>query len=173
MILSTERLDFRELTQDDAPALAAIYADIEVMQFLASGTTRTLEETQAEIEHHIGCYEREGHGLWAVELRETGELIGRCGLLHWRIRGAEEIEVAYLLGRTHWGRGLGTEAAAAIRDWAFEHIETDRLVSLAYPHTQASARVAEKIGMHFEREVEIFGRPVHVYVLTREAWSKT
>ncbi len=169
MILSTERLDFRELTQDDAPALAAIYADIEVMQYLATGRTRTLEETQAEIEHHRECYARDGHGLWAAVLRETGALIGRCGLLHWQIDGAEEVEVAYLLGRDHWGGGLGTEAATAIRDWAFENVAAPRLVSLAYPHTKASARVAEKIGMQFDSEVEIFGRSVHVYAVDRGA----
>jgi RimJ/RimL family protein N-acetyltransferase len=167
MILGTEHLIVRELTKADAPALAAIHGDIEVMQYLASGRTRTLEETEAEIEHHRGCYERDGHGLWAVVLRATDELIGRCGLLHWRIEDAEEIEVAYLLGRAHWGRGLGTEAARAVRDWAFAHVPTNRLVSLAYPHTKASARVAEKLGMRFEKEVELFGRPVHVYAMAR------
>lgn len=169
MILRTDRLELRELTPGDAPSLAAIYADIEVMQYLASGRTRSLVETQAEIEHHRDCYARDGFGLWATVLRETGALIGRCGLLPWRIEGSPEIEVAYLLGQAHWGHGLGTEAALAIRDWAFEHVDVDRLVSLAYPHTKASARVAEKIGMRFDREVEIFGRAVHLYAVAREA----
>lgn len=168
MILTTDRLGFRALTPEDAPALASIYADVEVMQYLAAGTTRTLEETQAEIEHHMECYERDGYGLWATVLLETGELIGRCGLLRWQIEGAQEVEVAYLLDRAHWGHGLGTEAAEATRDWAFAQPSPGRLISLAYPSTKASARVAEKIGMRFEREVEIFGRSVHVYAMDRE-----
>ena len=70
------------------------------------------EQTKEELEWIINVYYRRyGFGLWATTLKETNEFIGRCGLLPWTIDGREEVEVAYLLAKEHWGRGLGTEAA--------------------------------------------------------------
>ena len=91
-------------------------------------------------------------GLWATIHKETGQLIGRSGLLPWTIDGQNEVEVAYLLGREYWGQGLGTEVAQAILDFGFDQLHLSRLICLIDAENLASIKVAEKIGMKFEKE---------------------
>jgi [ribosomal protein S5]-alanine N-acetyltransferase len=183
-ILETERLAFRALVPDDLDALAALYGDPEVRRYFPEGTL-THEETREELEWIIDVYyERYGFGLWATILRETGELIGRCGLLPWRteatptgelalkaadehpVEGATyEIELAYLLGKEQWGRGLGSEAARAVVDHAFGTLRLPRLICLFDPQNQASRRVAEHVGFTFERDVTMDGERQPVFSL--------
>ena len=76
-----------------------------------------------------------------------------------------EIEIGYLLGREHWGNGYATEAALAVRDWALAELGLERLIALIYPGNVRSIRVAEKLGMEPEDEIEIFGNRVTLYSL--------
>jgi ribosomal-protein-alanine N-acetyltransferase len=91
-------------------------------------------------------------GLWATIYKETGQFIGRCGLLPWTIDGQNEVEVAYLIRKAYWGQGLGTEVAQAILDYGFQELDLRRLICLIDKDNLASIRVAEKIGMTFEKE---------------------
>jgi ribosomal-protein-alanine N-acetyltransferase len=146
-VIETERLVLRKLTPDDLDALAALYADPEIRRWFPDGT-RTREETREELEWIIDVYyARYGYGLWATVLKETGAFIGRCGLLPWEIDGRTEVEVAYLLDRGHWGRGLATEAARAIADHAFATLGVDRLICLIDPGNTASRALATRLGM--------------------------
>jgi len=123
------------------------------------------ELTLGDVERQLREYRERGFGEWATVSRLTGETVGLCGLIAWSdIDGAEELEVAYLLDRGAWGRGLGTEVAAAIRDWAALALGRDRLVSCIYPENTASIRVAEKIGMRFEKEFEYHGESMALFV---------
>jgi [ribosomal protein S5]-alanine N-acetyltransferase len=99
----------------------------------------------------------------ATTHKETNEFIGRCGLLPWTIDGRSEVEVAYLLARPYWGRGLGTEAARAILAYGFEQPRLPRLITLIDPANEASINLAVKIGMHLEKEAEIDGEPTLIY----------
>jgi [ribosomal protein S5]-alanine N-acetyltransferase len=167
-ILETERLVLRRLTMDDLDALAALYRDPEVRRWFPDGT-RTYEETREELAWVIDVYYvRYGYGLWATILKETGAFIGRCGLLPWEIEGRTEVEVAYLLGRAHWGHGLATEAARAIVEHAFATLPVDRLICMTDPENEASRNVAAKLGMTtlWADYVDEMG-PAHVYSLTR------
>jgi ribosomal-protein-alanine N-acetyltransferase len=104
---------------NDLDALAAIYADADVRKYFPEGTL-TYEQTKEELEWIINVYYGQyGFGLWATTLKETNEFIGRCGLLPWTIDGRQEVEVAYLLAKSHWERELGTEAARAILAYGF------------------------------------------------------
>jgi ribosomal-protein-alanine N-acetyltransferase len=162
-IFETERLAFRRLTMDDLDALAAIYRDPEVRRHFPEGTL-TYEETKEELEWIIDVYYRRyGFGLWATTSRETNELVGRSGLLPWTIEGRPEIEVAYLLAREHWGRGLGTEAARAVLQYGFDELGLSRLICLIDPANDASIKVAGKIGMTLEKELDLEGEPTLVY----------
>jgi ribosomal-protein-alanine N-acetyltransferase len=153
-ILETDRLILRHLVPEDLDALFAIYSDPEVVRYIPDAP-RNYEETRQELEWHMHGHPKHPElGLWATMEKETGRLIGRCGLLPWTLDGREEVEVAYLLGRDHWGKGLGTEAARAIKQYAFERLHLRRLVSLIDPDNIASAQVARNIGMTLEREME-------------------
>ncbi|MGE5139326.1 MAG: GNAT family N-acetyltransferase [Rudaea sp.] len=151
-ILETERTYLRRLVPEDLPELFALYSDPEVRRHFPEGTL-TLDETREELEWFLnGHPDHPELGLWATIHRETGRFIGRCGLLPWTIDGRPEVEVAYLLGKDHWGQGLGTEVVRALRDYGFERLHLPRLICLIEAESIASIRVATKIGMTFERE---------------------
>jgi len=111
-------------------------------------------------------FELDGIGQFAVERKEDGAVLGRCGILIWEtdpwkpVAKAEatkptETEIGYLLGRPHWGRGYATEAATAVRDHALTELGEERLIALIRHGNVASKRVAEKLGMQYEREVQL------------------
>jgi [ribosomal protein S5]-alanine N-acetyltransferase len=100
--------------------------------------------------------ERDAHfSLWATIHKSDDRLIGRCGLLAWDLEGRKETEVGYMIAREFWGRGLATEAARAIRDYGFERLGFERLISLIRPENERSQRVAIKNGMRHERDVMV------------------
>lgn len=151
-ILETRRLIMRRLEPGDLDSLYALYQDAEVRRYFPEGTL-TLDETREELEWFLnGHPEHPELGLWATILKENSRFIGRCGLLPWTIDGQYEVEVAYLLAKECWGKGLGTEAAQAVLDYGFERLQLPRLICLIDRDNQASIRVAEKIGMAFEKE---------------------
>jgi len=167
LILETERLSLRHLVPDDLDRLAALYADPVVRRYFPEGTL-TLAETKEELEWFLHGHLRYPElGLWATVLKSSGQLIGRCGLLPWTIDGQDEVEVAYLLGQAYWGRGLGTEAALAIRDYGFGRLRLARLIALIDHANVASQRVAEKIGMTFEKEALDDKGPFRLYSMPR------
>jgi [ribosomal protein S5]-alanine N-acetyltransferase len=173
--LETPRLVLRRLSSDDVDSLAPYMADPEVMRYMG-GRTMTPEETAARIERFVEIFEVDGIGQFAVERREDGLVLGRCGILNWEIdpwrpvARAEtdeptETEIGYLLGRPHWGRGYATEAATAVRDYALSELGEERLIALIQDGNVASKRVAEKLGMAYERDVELKFARVGLYAL--------
>jgi ribosomal-protein-alanine N-acetyltransferase len=104
-----------------------------------------------------------GYGWWAVELKKSGELIGWCGLNH--LPDTDEIEVLYLIGEDHWGKGLATEAAFSTVEYAFEVAGLETLVGIVHPENIASRRVLEKIGMTYKGRAKYFGIEVDTFLL--------
>lgn len=163
VVLETPRLVLRRLVPEDLQALFALYRDPEIRRYFPDGT-RTLEETRQELE-----WFRFGHprfpelGLWATVERSSGAFLGRCGLLPWDLDGRHEVELAFLIDKARWGEGLATEAASGIVSHARSRLRLHRLICLITPGNTASMRVAEKVGMSFERElVDELGH-CHVY----------
>ncbi|HEX2623355.1 MAG TPA: GNAT family N-acetyltransferase, partial [Phototrophicaceae bacterium] len=93
-------------------------------------------------------------GLWATIDKATHQLIGRCGLLPQTIEGLAEVEVTYLLDKKYWRQGLGTEAAQAILYYGFEQLHLARLICTIDPDIQTSKKVAMRIGMTLEKEIQ-------------------
>ena len=165
IILQTPRLTLRHLELGDLDELCRLYSDPEVRRYIPEGVL-TRAQTRAELDWHLhGHPDTPEIGLWATIERSGGAFIGRCGLLPWTLEGHAEIEVAYMITRSHWGRGLATEAAAAIAAHAFTNLHLARVISSVMPGNTASERVATKIGMSFEREfVDELG-PAQVYAM--------
>jgi RimJ/RimL family protein N-acetyltransferase len=174
--LETERLVLRPVARDDLDAFAAFYADPEVMRYLGVGNTLSREETQASMERMLRSWEVDGLGQFAVERQDDGELVGRCGFLVWdaatltptteaEATGPTELEVGYAFGRPYWGHGYATEAAAAVRDHALGAMKRERLIAFIRPENVRSRRVAEKIGMHHERDVTLMEMPAQLFAL--------
>jgi [ribosomal protein S5]-alanine N-acetyltransferase len=172
--LETERLLLRPLTIDDLDVFAGFYADPEVMRYLGAGRTMSRDETERSLRRMLRALEVDGFGQLAVVRKEDGEVMGRCGFLVWdaktltptteaEAKGPTELEVGYALGRPFWGHGYATEAAAAVRDQAFGPMGRTRLIAFIRHDNVASRRVAEKIGMRYERDVELMELPAQLY----------
>ena len=152
VILKTERLTLRHLEPGDLHALHRLYSDPQIRKYFPEGTL-TLDETRDELEWFLrGHPDRPELGLWGVIDLRTGTFLGRCGLLPWTIDGKPEVELAYLIDRSRWGEGLATEAARGIVQYARDQLGLKRLLCLIMPGNAASAAVAVKSGMAFERE---------------------
>jgi ribosomal-protein-alanine N-acetyltransferase len=152
IILETDRLILRHQVPTDLNDLWALYQDPEITKYIPDAP-RSREEAREELEWHMNGHPKfPEFGLWATIHKETGKFIGRCGLLPCTIEGQNEVEVAYTIAREYWGRGLATEAAQGILNYGFEKLNLSRLISLPVPQNIASQKVAEKIGMSFEKE---------------------
>ena len=112
-------------------------------------------------------YAKDGHGLWAMVLKSSGEMIGDCGLTVQEVDGVDEVEIGYHVRRDLWGQGLATEAARACRDFGFSRLPVERVISLIRPENLPSRRVAEKNGMTVWKEIVWRGLPHIVYAVQR------
>lgn len=164
-ILETSRLILREFAIDDVDALARVLSDPETMQFYPAPFDRVGVEQW--IERNRRRYAENGHGLWAMVLKSSGELVGDCGLTVQEVDGVNEIEIGYHVRRDLWGQGFATEAARACRDWGFARLPAERLISLIRLENMPSRRVAEKNGMTVWKEVVWRGLPHLVYAIRR------
>lgn len=164
-ILETPRLRLREFVPEDADALALVISDAETMRYYPVLFDRASVEEW--IARNRRRYAENGHGLWAMILKSTGELIGDCGVTLQLVEGEGELEVGYHLRRDQWGRGYATEAAQACRDWAFATRNVDHVISLIRPENMPSRRVAERNGMTIWKEVDWRGLPHYVYKVHR------
>jgi RimJ/RimL family protein N-acetyltransferase len=163
--IRTERLVLRPISREDLDAYAAMFADPEVVRFIGDGTVATRDESVEWIERSIERNANEGWDMRSVLLLDEGVVIGRCGIAVREIDGRTEHEVGYLFGRALWGWGYATEAAVAMRDRALGELGLSRLIALIQHGNAASKRVARKLGMAYERDVEFHGRTVELHAL--------
>ena len=167
MILETERLFLREMTMGDFDALYAVLSDPEIMQHYPYSFDE--ERVRSWIERNMKRYTDDGFGLWAVCLKDTGEMIGDCGLTLQNIEGQMLPEIGYHIRKDQQRKGYAKEAAAAVRDWAFQNTEYPALYSYCKYTNVGSFKTAESIGMHFEKEYEDEANKItHVSVIRRE-----
>ena len=145
MILETKRLILREMTQDDLPALQGILQDEETMYAYNGAFDEA--ETQAWLDRQLSRYAQYGFGLWAVVLKESGGMIGQCGLTMQPWRGDEVLEVGYLFNRAFWHHGYATEAARGCMEYDFDLLGAREVCSIIRETNLPSRRVAERNGM--------------------------
>ncbi len=165
-MIETDRLLVRRFDKNDAFALLHVFGDPEVMRF--GDGAQTEEWIRSWIDWVLQDYEEKGHGPLAVVDKKSANAIGYCGLFDFPdINGRPEIELGYRLLRSAWGQGYATEAATAVRDYAFDVLGIERLVSLIDPDNAASIAVAKKLGMTYAADVLLEGytHPDHVYVV--------
>ena len=167
-LLKTERLLLRQIQFGDTAALMNIFGDAEVMRFGDGVQPKAWVEGWIQTCHE--SYAVHGFGPYAVVEQSSREVIGYCGLYFFAdVNGRPEVEIGYRLRRSAWGQGYAVEAARAVRDFAFEQLNFQRLIAIIDPANVASIRVAENVGMHYESEVmfEGYTHPDHVYVIER------
>ncbi|MFE3500259.1 GNAT family N-acetyltransferase [Kitasatospora sp. NPDC059146] len=169
--IETSRLVLRRWRESDVPVMAEVHADPEVMRWIGDRRVLGPELSRAAVERWERAWEDEGFGLFAVELRETGELAGFAGLAVplFLPEVLPAVEIGWRLGRSFWGRGIATEAATAALRFGFEDCGLERVVSIAQIGNTASERVMAKLGLRVERETTVpgNGNAVRVHELTR------
>jgi RimJ/RimL family protein N-acetyltransferase len=174
-IRETARLRLRAWREDDLEPLAAIDGDPEVMAFVGDGRTRTREQTAASLGWIRQAWDEQGFGLFAVEVKETGQLAGWVGLAvpFFLPEIMPAVEIGWRLGRAHWGHGYATEAAREALDFGFRDAGLDRIVSIRDVRHHVSAGVMRKLGMteFLRTAVPSHGQPVLVTEITRERWA--
>lgn len=145
VILETERLYLREMTQDDFPSLCNILQDEETMYAYEGAFTDS--EAQEWLDRQRARYQKWGFGLWAVILKDNGKMIGQCGLTMQPWKEEEVLEVGYLFERSHWHKGYATEAAKACKQYAFDVLQAKDVCSIIRDTNAASQHVAVRNGM--------------------------
>lgn len=165
MSLVTERLLLREFVSGDTDALLEILGDPIAMQYYPAPFSRA--EVEAWILRNLARYRDTGFGLWAMLLKDSGELIGDCGCYVRDVLGSMEYELGWHVRRDLWGRGYASEAARHCIEYAFLKLGAQRVIALVRPENVSSCRVAEKNGMTRERMIFWRGYDHCVYAKNR------
>jgi RimJ/RimL family protein N-acetyltransferase len=168
LFLETPRLRLRPLAEADFEDYAALCADAEVMRHVGDFGPFSRDDAWRQLAMLVGHWTLRGYGMWGVEERASGAFVGRVGF-HFP-EGWPDRELGWALARSHWGRGLAFEAAAAALRVAFENLAWPRIVSLIAPANLRSIRPAERLGERCERSVQLRGHELALYSLAREHW---
>ena len=166
-IIETDRLFLREMNMDDYDALYLVLGDPDNMRYYPYSFDE--ERVRSWIGRNMTRYHENGFGLWAVCLKDTGEMIGDCGLTLQNIDGKLLPEIGYHIRGNCQRRGYAGEAARAVRNWAFRNTDYDALYSYCTAANVASYRTAESVGMHFDRDyMDEANGMMHVSVIRRD-----
>jgi RimJ/RimL family protein N-acetyltransferase len=165
--LQTERLNLWPFREADLDAYARLCADPEVVRYVGSPFSRA--EAWLHMATMLGHWQLRGYGMWAVEERARGVLIGRIGF--YEPEGWPGLELGWMLARDQWGRGLATEGARAALAFAFATLRKPQVISLIRPENRASIRVAEKLGERLRGRSPALGVETLVYGIGRQEWE--
>ena len=170
MVIETERLILREMVQSDFPLLCKCLQDPDVM-LLAFGHVFSDKEVQDNLDKQIWRYENHGFGVWSVILKETGELIGQCGLSMQPYNDREVPEIGYVFQKEHWHKGYAIEAAAACKEYAFTVQNIDEVFSIIRDTNIASQNVAKRNGMTIKDKTDIHIVHANGVEMKHNLWS--
>lgn len=172
MRIETDRLILRELEESDFESLYEVLGDPENMKHYPYAFDE--ESVRNWISRNRKRYSLFGFGLWAVCLKDSGELIGDCGLTMQSINGIIRPEIGYHIHRKHQQKGYARESAEAVRDWTFTHTPFNVIFSYMTKTNTPSAAAAQSWGCRLvdEYKDEANGA-IKVYAITREEWKST
>lgn len=171
MQIETERLILREMNADDYEALHSVLTDSDIMQHYPYAFDE--KRVRDWIDRNIERYRVFGFGLWAVCIKETGEMIGDCGITMQNIGGTIRPEIGYHIRKDMQRKGYAKESAIAVRDWVFNNLPFNELYSYMKYTNIPSARSAESWGCKFVCEYEDdINEITRVYCITRKEWEQ-
>jgi RimJ/RimL family protein N-acetyltransferase len=153
-IIETERLNLRQLTAQDAEFILELLNEPSFIRNIGDKGVRTIEDARLYILNGPrASYERFGFGLYLVELKQSGESIGICGLV--KRESLADVDVGFAFLPRFWSKGYAFESASAVKAHGLETLRLPRVVAIANPDNEGSIRVLEKIGLRFERMVSV------------------
>jgi RimJ/RimL family protein N-acetyltransferase len=166
--LETARLRLRAMQPSDIDDLMLIFTDSKVMAAFECPPFDRQQMAQW-LQRNLDHQAQYGYGLFSVILKADGALVGDCGLEMMEVDGAQVAELGYDFRSDYWNQGLATEAATAVRDYAFHVLRLPQLISLIRTGNRGSQRVAEKIGMQRISEFTRYGHRYWKYAIERAA----
>ena len=164
-ILTTNRLIIRQFSLDDAQSMFDLNNDPEVIRYTGDPPFSSLQAAQNFLENYKD-YEQNGYGRWAVLLQENQEFLGWCGLKY--SPDKDETDIGFRFFRKHWNKGYATESATAALNYGFKQLGFKKIVGRAMKANTASIRVLEKLGMHYEKDIEMDGQTAVQFLITSE-----
>jgi RimJ/RimL family protein N-acetyltransferase len=171
-ILYTERLVVRPLAETDAEFIFELVNEPGWLKNIGDKNVRTLDDARRYIANGpVASYSANGFGLCAVELKETGEAIGICGLIKRDSLSHPDIGFAFL--ERFWSRGFGVESARAVMDFAQNDLGLDRVLAITNPDNKGSIKVLGKIGLSFEKMIRMPGEEKEIKLFAWAAPSET
>lgn len=169
-VLQSERLLFREYTSKDIPRMLEIFGDATTMQFWP----RPFDKNSLKlwIEKNVAKYKGSGGGRLITVLKKTNEIIGDCGIIETTIDGQPEFDLGYIIHHPYWRQGLGFEAAQALLRHGFRTLQMGRIVIQMPKEHTGSRRIAEKLGLPFEKAYThpATGDSMRVYAMERQEY---
>ncbi|MGI8820202.1 MAG: GNAT family N-acetyltransferase [Chthoniobacterales bacterium] len=155
-VLETERLVLRRLTLGDAALMLELLNDPSFIRNVADRGVRTLADAENYLTTKVlPIYEQHGFGFYRVELKANGEPIGTCGLA--KRETIDYIDIGYGFLERFAGCGYATESAAGVMDYARKILQLPQVVGFTSPKNHASIRVLQKLGLRYERMIELPG----------------
>jgi len=164
----TDRLLMRPFSLDDIEPFSQICTNPEVMRYIGNGKPLDKETVKTQITNWIHLYDKQGYGLLALTLKENQQLIGFCGLLHQTVDAEDFVELGYRLDQAFWGKGMATEAALAIKNYALNQLKIPTLISIIHHENIASKNVASKVGMKLMKKTTFKDVLVDVFCLSSQ-----
>ena len=153
-VLQTSRLTLRYFCPDDAKFVVKLLNEPSFIEYIGDKGVRTVEEAKEYLRNGpMDSYERYGYGLNMVELNETGEPIGMCGLV--RRDNLDDADIGYAFLEQYWSKGYARESAEAVLGHARNKLGLDRIVAIVTPENHSSIKLLEKIGLTFERMIRL------------------
>jgi ribosomal-protein-alanine N-acetyltransferase len=167
--IETGRLRLRAFAPDDLDDLYMVFGDAEVMKYISGGKPRTRDATRVGMLRTIEGWRERGFGLWAVVEKDSGKVIGYCGLIF--LDGTTEVEVAYGMAKSSWGKGFATEAARASLKFGFEELKLEKIVAVVNPENISSQRVLEKLRMKYTGNAHHYDADLMYYEISQQDYQ--
>lgn len=159
-------MTLRAMTESDAGNLLKIFEDAEAMKYYSS--TKSAQDTRCWIQWMKQHYQTYGISMWIAEDKKKGEFLGQCGMVLQKVDGKVDPELGYLFLRSRWGKGYASEAAKACLDYGLHTLKFQKITSLIDPDNYPSIKVAERIGMKKEKQVNKWDKSLFFYSIYNE-----
>ena len=167
IVLQTERLRLIEFQIEDTDFILQLLNDPGWLRFIGDRGVRNVAQAKKYLQNGpIKSYAEHGFGLYAIERKDGREKVGMCGLI--KRPQLEDVDIGYALLAAHTGKGYAFEAAKATLDFAVQKLQMKRVVAITDPDNDRSAQLLRKLGMVFEKKLQIFdGLETSLFVYQR------
>jgi len=168
MRLETERLYLRPLQVEDVVAITMLWTNPEITRFM--GGPRNYDKVYKDLIEDAQLKPQPEFDLWVVIEKSTNQIVGHCGIIDKEVDGSSEFELIYVIARSAWEKGYATEIANAIKNNAFEYLGLKRIIALIDPMNPASARVATKVGLQYEKDtIRPSGKIMQIFATSKDS----